>query len=108
MKIWVVLITIFLAIPLSKFQLHYLLVALECTLEMTMIILLLKKPPRYHIRLFGLKSLFLKRKIYFVVFCKGNSNNRDRFLKYIDDKLEFYTSKGNPVFVLTDSNIDLL
>ena len=63
---------------------------------------------RYHTRLFGLKSLFLKRKIYFVVFCIRQHNNPDRFLKYIDDKLEFYTSKGNPVFVLTDSNIDLL
>ena len=73
-----------------------------------MIILLLKKPPRYHIRLFGLKSMFLKRKIFFGCILYRQHNNPDRFLKYIDDKLEFYTSKGNPVFVLTDSNIDLL
>ena len=38
--------------------------------------LLLKKPPRYHTRLFGLKLLFLKRKIYFVVFSIGNVTTR--------------------------------
>ena len=63
---------------LENLQTHILdeLVALVCTLEMTMIILLSKKLPRYHTRLFGLKVLFLKRKIYFVVFCIGNITTR--------------------------------
>ena len=49
-----------------------------------------------------------KKKNIFCCILYRQHNNPDRFLKYIDDKLEFYTSKGNPVFVLTDSNIDLL
>ena len=49
-----------------------------------------------------------KKKNIFCCILYRQHNNPDRFLKHIDDKLEFYTSKGNPVFVLTDSNIDLL
>ena len=49
-----------------------------------------------------------KKKNIFCCILYRQHNNPDRFLKYIDDKLEFYTSEGNPVFVLTDSNIDLL
>ena len=35
-------------------------------------------------------------------------NNPECFSKYIDDKLESFSSKGNPVFLLPDTNIDLL
>ena len=45
------------------------------------------------------------------IFCcvlHRQHNNPERFLKYTDDKIEFFTSKGNPLFVRTDSNIGLL
>ena len=35
-------------------------------------------------------------------------NNPECFSKYIDDNLESFSSKGNPVFLLSDTNIDLL
>ena len=35
-------------------------------------------------------------------------SNPECFSKYIDDKLESFSSKGNPVFLLSDTNIDLL
>ena len=70
-----------------------------------MIILLLKKVPYQAL---WLEVIVPKKKNIFCCILYRQHNNPDRFLKYIDNKLEFYTSKGNPVFVLTDSNIYLL
>ena len=73
-----------------------------------MTILLLKKASEVPYQALWIEVIVPKKKNIFCSILYRQHNNPDRFLKYIDDKLEFYTSKGNPVFVLTDSNIDLL